>query len=113
LNGGSTVVEPESNGGSTVGQPPTPTPTPTPNLSERGAEPPPDPDAVIFGLGIQLLGEGNRSLLGLMVKQHGRPTVAAKIGELAAANPKPVDAKTWLLGCLKTREDKPTRFKTA
>lgn len=67
----------------------------------------------IWSLGVQILGASSRSLLGRLVKQHGRETVAAKIGELSAMAPRPVDPKSWLVGALKPREERPTRFRTA
>lgn len=116
LNGGSTVVQPVLNSGCglvpTKTQPPT-SHLPPPSLEEREPAVPDDPRDLIFTLGIQLCGEAHRSLLGKLVKDHGREAVAAKIGEMAAMNPRPIAPHTWLIGCLRPREAKPSRFKTA
>lgn len=90
-----------------------PTPTPTPIIQEREPAVPADPHDLIFSLGVSLVGESHRSLLGRLIKDHGKELVAAKIGEMAAMTPKPVAPHTWLIACLKPRDEKPERFKSA
>lgn len=68
-------------------------------------EPDPDPDSyLIWTAGIQLLGESKRSLMGKLVKEHGRELVARKLGELMAMTEKPRDPAAYFIGVMRKLE---------
>lgn len=77
--------------------------TPEPNAAEGGIDP---DDYLIWRSGIAYLGEDKRSLMGRLVKTHGRDIVARKVGELLAMPDKPQDPTAYLLGALRKLERK-------
>lgn len=64
-----------------------------------------DPDDfLIWKSGVQLIGESNRSLMGKLVKIHGRDVVARKLGELMAMTERPRDPAAYFIGALRKLE---------
>lgn len=77
--------------------------TPAALASEPVSKPDPeDPDDyLIWTSGVQLLGEGKRGLIGMLVKEHGRELVARKLGELMAMTEKPRDPAGYFVGAMR------------
>lgn len=72
---------------------------------EADPDPDPDPDSyLIWTAGIDLLGESKRSLMGKLVKTHGRELVARKLGELMAMTDKPRDPAAYFIGVMRKLE---------
>jgi uncharacterized protein YdaU (DUF1376 family) len=89
LNHRSTTVEPAFDSGSTKTQPPTPH-SPLPNLRAEippAGAPVPDPRKALFDLGVSILGEAKRGLIGKAVSQVGESKVAEVIAQMAAKPP--------------------------
>lgn len=64
-----------------------------------------DPEAyLIWTAGIDLIGQAKRSLMGKLVKQHGKAVIASKIAELMAMTDKPQDPASYLIGALRKQE---------
>jgi len=64
-----------------------------------------DPDDyLIWRSGLQYLGADKRSLLGRLVKQHGKGLLARKLSELIALPDKPTDPTGYLIGALRRLE---------
>lgn len=64
-----------------------------------------DPDDfLIWTAGVGLLGENKRSLMGRLVKIHGKELVARKLGELMAMPEKPRDPAAYFIGVMRKLE---------
>jgi uncharacterized protein YdaU (DUF1376 family) len=64
-----------------------------------------DPEAyLIWTAGLDLIGKDKRSLLGLLVKQHGSSAVASKISEVLAMPDRPQDPAAYLVAAMKRTE---------
>lgn len=88
----------------------TPTPTPDSVLRTGDAPPdPPDPRKAIFDLGVHLLGERHRSLIGKAVASLGDQKIGAILGEMAAKPP--VDPVSYFAKA--TQKNEQARFKSA
>lgn len=92
-------------------------PSASPSYSEiQNAEPPsaaavPDPKKALFDLGVSLLGENRRSLIGKAVASVGLP----KVGEVLAylAENTVADPASYFAKATQHREERVERFKTA
>lgn len=70
---------------------------------------PPDPRKAIFDLGVSLLGEKHRSLIGKAVSVHGDQKIGAILGEMAARLP--IDPVSYFAKA--TQKNEQARFKSA
>jgi uncharacterized protein YdaU (DUF1376 family) len=86
-NAGSATVQPPLDSGSNQIQPPTPTPTPNLRADPPAGAPVPDPRKALFDLGVSILGESKRGLIGKAVSQIGETKVAEVIAQMAAKPP--------------------------
>lgn len=73
------------------------------SIPESDEDEDPD-DYLIWTAGIELLGESKRSLMGKLVKTHGRDLVARKLGELMAMTEKPRDPAAYFIGVMRKLE---------
>lgn len=89
LNHRSTTVQPPFDSGSTKTQPPTSHfPLPNPKSPDPASPAPPlDPRKALFDLGVSILGEKKRSLIGKAISEVGEAKVAEIIGAMAAKPP--------------------------
>lgn len=71
------------------------------DLTEDSQDP---DDYLIWTAGVNLLGAEKRSLLGKLVKTHGRDLVARKLGELMAMTEKPRDPAAYFIGVMRKLE---------
>lgn len=95
---------------------PSPSPSPSPSLEEL--KPPPeaafvgdletdskDPDYyLVWVSGLELIGKSRRSLIAKLERDHGRSTLARKIGEILSMPEKPQDPLAYLCGVMKKLE---------
>lgn len=80
------------------------------DLRSSGAEPPPgaqsgsptDPKKALWDIGVSVLGEPNRSLIGQACKRVGEPRVAEVLAQMAA-DPK-ADPKSWFIAATSERK---------
>jgi len=78
------------------------------NGAKAGTVVPFDSQKTIWDLGVSIIGEKNRSLLGKLIKEHGEESVS-KI--LAAMSLKPpADPKAYLIAALKNDEPEPVIY---
>lgn len=86
------------------------TPDSSEDLRSSGAEPPlgsksgapTDPKKALWDIGVSVLGEPNRSLIGQACKRVGEPRVAEVLGQMAA-DPK-ADPKSWFIAATSERK---------
>ncbi len=72
---------------------------------------PPDPRKQLWDLGVSLLGESARSLIGKGIARVGESKVGSVLGDMAARPT--ADPKAYFVAATTPRQDDPARFRTA